>query len=672
MPRYSSPSFDAEFPIDLSKYKKVCIDPFSTERLSEEQRADITANIGLCRDAIVFFTACGGASGYGGHTGGAFDTVPEAMLLDAFFRACPDKFVPTLFDEAGHRVATQYLFSVLKGHMPAKDLVKYRAGYGGLPGHPELGLTPGIEFSSGRLGHMWPHLNGVSFAERAKCVCCLGSDGSQMEGNNAEAARIAVANRLNVNLFIDDNDVTIAGHPSEYMKGYDIVQSLKGHGLDPVVAVDGEDLDAVYAAMRAVIMSDGPGAVVLKRKMCPGVQGVEGSCHGHDAMAAKNAKAYLAERGHTKAVEILDSVKKTADPNTYAGAGAFKANRQTFGEAVVQILKRMPTEEERKEKVLVVDSDLEGSCGLLKIREECPEVYVKSGVMERGNFSACAGFGFYPGKQGIFGTFAAFQEMIISEVTMARLNRCNVLVHFSHSGVDDMSDNNCHFGLNNFFADCGLEEESGPKTQLFMPADANQMSAVVEGIWSMEGLRFVYSTRAKVPVLLNEQGAEIYGNGYQFQPGKDDVILPGSLGYVVSYGDALYRCYDAVLRLRKEGLAVGLINKCHLNVVDEDMMQRIGGTGFVLVVESSSTKTGLGVRFGTWLLERGIAVRYARCGTHKEGCGGTWEHAYYQGFAPDAVMAKVRSLIPSTKVTDSTGMTNIIAESGLSEDAIAS
>lgn len=51
---------------------------------------------------------------YGGHTGGAYDTMPEVCLLDAFFRAQPNKFVPVLFDEAGHRVATQYCTSCLQ------------------------------------------------------------------------------------------------------------------------------------------------------------------------------------------------------------------------------------------------------------------------------------------------------------------------------------------------------------------------------------------------------------------------------------------------------------------------------------------------------------------------------------------------------------------------------
>lgn len=89
---------------------------------------------------------------------------------------------------------------------------------------------------------------------------------------------------------------------------------------------------------------------------------------------------------------------------------------------------------------------------------------------------------------------------------------------------------------------------------------------------------------------------------------------------------------------------VGLINKCHVNVVDEDMMQKIGKSGFVLVVESQNKKTGLGVRFGTWLLERGLSPKFARRGLYRDGCGGTWEHAYHQGFDPVSVMNEVKKL----------------------------
>eukprot|EP00418_Pyrodinium_bahamense_P092238 CAMPEP_0179043744 /NCGR_PEP_ID=MMETSP0796-20121207/17320_1 /TAXON_ID=73915 /ORGANISM="Pyrodinium bahamense, Strain pbaha01" /LENGTH=356 /DNA_ID=CAMNT_0020740129 /DNA_START=26 /DNA_END=1092 /DNA_ORIENTATION=+ len=343
------PASQQSFPVDLSTYKEVSVDPWASESLSESQRTALRANIDLCRDAIVFFTASGGASGYGGHTGGAFDMMPEVCLLDAFFRAQPDKFVRTLFDEAGHRVATQYLFSVLRGHMPAERLLKYRRGHSGLPGHPELGRTEGIEFSSGRLGHMWPHLNGVARAAGpGKAVCCLGSDGSQMEGNNAEAARLAAANGFNVKLFIDDNDVTISGHPSSYLKGYNVGQTLRGHGIE-AMDVDGEDLDALFSAMRRAILSEGPFAVVIKRKMCPGLDGVEGSIEGHDACALPAATQYLEARGHATAAERLRQVPKSKDPYPkYLGAGAFGAPRQAFGEAVVAVLGGLASAEERR------------------------------------------------------------------------------------------------------------------------------------------------------------------------------------------------------------------------------------------------------------------------------------------------------------------------------------
>jgi len=466
-----------------------------------------------------------------------------------------------------------------------------------------------------------------------------------MEGNTAEAARIAAANQLNVKLFIDDNDVTIAGKPSEYLKGYNVGQTLKGHGID-YVDVNGEDLEAVYKALRKAVTTEGPFALVLKRPMCPGIEGVEGSTHGHDALAKAKAVKYFEKRGLQAAAARLEAQGKITDPYPkYLGSGAFEAPRQAFGGSVNAILDKIPTPEERKQRVLVVDSDLEGSCGFQQIRLAHPEIYISSGVMERGNFSACAGFGFDKDRQGIFGTFAAFQEMIISEVTMARLNMCNVMCHFSHSGVDDMSDNSCHFGQNNFFADCGLANEETPATQLFMPADVHQMRKVVDAVFWNRGLRFIYSTRSKVPEILNKEGKPFFGEGYVYQLGKDDVIREGTAGYIVSYGDALYRSLDAVERLAEEGISVGLINKSHLNACDEEVMRKIGSTGFVLVAESQNTKTGLGVRLGTWLLELGLSPRFARCGTNRDGCGGQWEQAYHQGYDSESVRKEVRKLL---------------------------
>jgi transketolase C-terminal domain/subunit len=318
------------------------------------------------------------------------------------------------------------------------------------------------------------------------------------------------------------------------------------------------------------------------------------------------------------------------------------ANRNVFGDAMVEVLGELD-EATRKASVLVVDSDLEGSCGLAQIRKAYPEIFISGGIMERGNLSAAAGFGMAEGKQGVFATFAAFLEMCISEITMARLNYSNLLCHFSHSGIDDMADNTCHFGLNNFFADNGLDD--GYDTKLYFPADPNQMKACVKQVFGDPGLRFIFSTRSKVPMILDADGNEMFGGDYTFTPGKDEVIRDGSAGYIVTFGDSVYRALDAVERLKREGIEVGLINKATLNVVDEETMAKVGKAPFVLVTEAFNRKTGLGSRFGTWLLERGYTPKYAHLGTHEEGSGGLWEQFIHQGIDPDGIMAKVKELV---------------------------
>jgi len=628
------------FPIDVSAYQPLAIDP-SQETLTPEQRGQLAANIQTVRDTIIFYTAAAGIKGYGGHTGGAYSIVPEVLIADGFMRGS-DLIYPMYFDEAGHRVAIQYAMLAFNGEMPFEKLLDYRAAGSGLYGHPEPNPHTPVKFASGRLGHLWGFVNGVARANPDRVVFLFGSDGSQMEGSDAEAARLAVAQQLNVKVCVDNNDVTISGHPSEYLPGYDIAKTLAGHGV-AVDAGDAEDLDALYARMRQAVNTPGPVALINNRVMAPGVSGIEADHAGHDVIKKDPAVAYLTARGCTEAVEYLNGVAKVSSGATYLGSSEEVAsNRGEFGKIVNGILDRMSGDDERRSRLLVVDSDLEGSTGLNTIRKEHPEVCVNGGVQERGNFSAAAGFGYEKGKQGIFSTFSAFLEMIISEATMARLNEANLLCHFSHAGVDDMADNTCHYGVNIFLAHSGLPE--GDTTRLYFAADALQLKAVVERIWDDEGIRYVFSTRSKVPFILKEDGSKYYGGGYTFEPGKDEVIREGSAGYVVSYGELLYRALDAVERARAGGVDVGLVNKPTLNGCDEDVLARVGGSPFVLVVEGQNRASGLGVRYGTDLLSRGCTPRYDHLGVTKPGDGGLGEHIVHQGLSPDHILSRIQEL----------------------------
>jgi transketolase C-terminal domain/subunit/transketolase N-terminal domain/subunit len=626
-----------DFPINLNEYVPQKFD-LNQVQLTDTQRKVLTDNIRIVRDSLIFFTALANVKGLGGHTGGAFDIVPELLIIDGFMKGS-DSIHPVYFDEAGHRVAIQYMMAVLNGYKEPESLLHYREYDHGYYGHPERNEKNGVFFSSGRLGHLWSYVNGVAEADTRKTVVMFGSDGSQMEGDNAEAARYAVARNLKVKLLIDDNDVTIAGHPSKYLQGFDVMKTLAGHGLDVSVG-DGEDIDALFARIQQALVADGPVALVNKRPMAVGVAGIEGSPKGHDVIAVKLAVDYLAGKGLTAAAEMLENFPVEKEKVTYLGSSAEMGKvRDDFGKVVSEILDGI---DNVTEKVLVVDSDLEGSCGLHHIRKNHPEVYVHGGIMERNNYSVAAGFGSEPGRQGIFGTFAAFLEMVVSEITMARLNDANVLAHFSHSGIDDMADNTCHFGINNFFADNGVAE--GDTTRLYFPADVWQLRAMLKKIFNDKGLRFIFSTRSATPTLFDDQGEKIFGDSYVFQPGKDEVIREGSDGYLISYGEMTYRCLDAVLQLRAQGVNLGLINKPTLNAIDEDMLVRVGNAPFALVVESQNTKTGLGMRYGTWLLERGLTPKYSFMGTGKIGHGGIIEQLPHQGLAVEDIKKKILSM----------------------------
>ena len=627
------------FPIDISAYTPLVL-RLEDEKLSAQQSGQWRVNIELMRDVIVFFTAVAGARGLSGHTGGAYDMVPEAILADGFIRG-GSRVYPILFDEAGHRVALQYAMNAFNGALEFERLLHYREEDYELYGHPEITPDIGVAFASGRLGHMWALINGVAMANPGKAVLLFGSDGSQMEGDDAEAARLAVARNLDVKLLIDDNDVTIAGHPSSYLPGFDVAGTLAGHGL-VVDSGDGEALDALHDRFWRALLAEGPVALVNRRVMAVGIPEIEGTSEGHEVVGVAAASEYLEARRHHAATEYLKSVAAhTAPKRSYLGSSAERgSNRKTFGSAVADLLDEL-TLEERQDRVLVIDTDLEGSTGLNTIHRRHPEVFISSGIMERGNLSAAAGFGFEPGKAGVFSTFAAFLEMVISEVTMARLNHTNLLCHFSHSGVDAIADNTCHYGINVFFADNGLDEQA--PTPLYFPADPLQLTAVVNRTFWEQGVRFLFSVRSELPYILGVDGNRLYdpAAGYRFEPGRDEVVRQGSAGWVVSYGETLHRALAAVEQARAAGLDVGLLNKPHLNAIDETALALVGQSPFILVAEGQNRTTGLGIRYGSWLLEHGHAPRYAHLGVSRLGAGGTWAQMFHQGLESETINRKI-------------------------------
>ena len=83
-----------------------------------------------------------------------------------------------------------------------------------------------------------------------------------------------------------------AGHPQEYMPGYDLSRTLSGYGLTTETTM-GEDLDALYIDLCRAFRDTTPHALVIKRPMAPGIVGAEGSPHAHEVLKPETAIQYL-------------------------------------------------------------------------------------------------------------------------------------------------------------------------------------------------------------------------------------------------------------------------------------------------------------------------------------------------------------------------------------------
>ncbi|WP_456463545.1 transketolase [Persephonella sp.] len=206
-----------------------------------------------------------------GHPGMPLGASPMAYVLwDKFLRHNPknpnwfnrDRFILS----AGHASAMLYSLLHLYGYdLPLEELKRFRQWGSKTPGHPEYGHTPGVEATTGPLGQGFGMGVGMAIAE-----CFLSnyfnrdgfnivdhytyaivSDGDLMEGISSEAAALAGRLKLGKLIYLyDDNRITIDG-PTDITWTEDIELRFKAHGWHVITVPDGEDLDAIYGAIKA-------------------------------------------------------------------------------------------------------------------------------------------------------------------------------------------------------------------------------------------------------------------------------------------------------------------------------------------------------------------------------------------------------------------------------------
>lgn len=231
-----------------------------------------------------------------GHPGGAMSSADFAAVLFAeFLNFDPDD--AGFFDRdrfvlsCGHESMLLYALLHLTGRLTLDDLRAFRQFGSRTPGHPEHGLTPGVEATTGPLGQGLAMAVGMAAAEaflRVKLgadVCehftyVLVSDGDLQEGVALTAASLAGLWGLSKLIaFHDSNKIQLAG-PTRRADCTDYRKVFEGFCWN-VIEVDGHDRAAIRKALSNARLANKPTLIIGHTTMAKGAATLEGSHETH-------------------------------------------------------------------------------------------------------------------------------------------------------------------------------------------------------------------------------------------------------------------------------------------------------------------------------------------------------------------------------------------------------
>ena len=224
----------------------------------------------LCINTIRFLAVDMVQKANSGHPGTPMGAATMAYVLwDRFLKHSPgdpnwsdrDRFILS----PGHASALLYSLLHLTGYdLPLDELKEFRQWGSKTPGHPEYGLTPGVEMTTGPLGQGFAHGIGMAVAERWLAdhynrpgheivdhrTYAIVSDGDLQEGVASEAASLAGTLRLGKLIYLyDDNDISIEGS-TDIAFAENVAQRFQAYGWHVVGPIDGMDPQRVDSALR--------------------------------------------------------------------------------------------------------------------------------------------------------------------------------------------------------------------------------------------------------------------------------------------------------------------------------------------------------------------------------------------------------------------------------------
>src|SRR5437867_5837608 len=526
----------------------------------------------------------------------------------------------------GHGSMLLYALLHLTGYdLPMDELKRFRQLHSKTPGHPELGVTPGVETTTGPLGQGLANAVGMAIAERIlaaefnrpgldivdhRTYVSVG-DGCLMEGISHEACSLAGALALGKLIALyDDNKISIDGEVKGWFRD-DTPKRFEAYGWHVISNVDGHDVESVDRAIRAAkAVADKPSLICCNTVIGKGAPKRAGTAKAHgealgaeevaatraaigwryppfevpqhiyDGWDAKKRGAALERAWNDKFAEYEKAHPELAREFRRRVAGELPANWsahcQMLLEKIIAKTESIPTRKASQNTIEGVapvlpelvggSADLTGSnltlwSGSKPLGREGGGNYIYYGVREFGMSAVMNGLALHGGIIPYGGTFLTFSDYSRNSLRMAALMKIRSIFVFTHDSIGLGEDGPTHQSIEHAAALRLI-----PGMDVWRPCDPVETAlAWVAAIERKDGPTSLLFTRQNVAFSwrTRESMANIGRGGYVLSEAE---ALPRAA--VIATGSEVSLALAAQKRLAVEGIFVRVVSMPSSRVFD--------------------------------------------------------------------------------------------------------
>ncbi|MBU3540708.1 transketolase [Polynucleobacter sp. UB-Tiil-W10] len=527
----------------------------------------------------------------------------------------------------GHGSMLLYSLLHLSGYdLPIEELKNFRQLHSKTPGHPEYGITPGVETTTGPLGQGISNAVGMALAEKLLAeefnrpglnvidhytYVFLG-DGCLMEGISHEVCSLAGTLKLNKLIALwDDNGISIDGKVVSWFNE-DTPKRFEAYGWNVIRDVDGHDAEAVSAAITKAKKSDKPTLICCKTAIGQGSPNMAGSdkVHGSPLGATEIAATRVALNWPYAPFEIPKDIyaawdfKKRGQTAEHEWNKEFQKYKTKYPELASELQRRMEGElskdfsstlnaylktcqtkaetiATRKASQNAIEAlapalpefmggsaDLTGSnltnwSACKAVRADQWGNHINYGVREFGMSAIMNGIALHGGYIPFGGTFLTFSDYSRNALRMAALMKLRSIFVFTHDSIGLGEDGPTHQSVEHV-ASLRLI----PNLMVWRPCDTTE-SAVAWGaaVERKHGPSALIFSRQNCPFVSRTaaQIKDIARGGYVLrdpQSGKIDAVI-------IATGSEIALALQTAARLETEGLGVRIVSIPSTTVFDQ-------------------------------------------------------------------------------------------------------